>query len=884
MADFDGFAAMIGLLKMHPDAKFVFPGSKEAGLRHFLQETGYEFPEIGLKELQDIRHVILVDASRMDRLGELAGILKSRPKPFIEIYDHHPPEQSDIQADRFHFENYGSTTTIVVTELMGIPVTLTSLEASILLTGIHEDTANFLSTGTTQADFEAALFLLKNGAELTLVNRLLTHRLESGQVAFFNTMVANCETLEIRGHTVVLSAFSWPTYVSEAAYLVHRLMDLEPIGLFFALVLMDNRVHIIARNMLQSEDAGKIVQELGGGGHKMAASAILKSATLIEAREKLLEILHKQLHPVEKARDLMKTDVISIDLEKTIEDAAEKMNTYRVNALPVTNNGAVVGTISRQIVDGAIFHGLKDRSVREYMTSEFTLIDPDTALEDVVKQMIDSRMRFVLVGADPSHVQGVITRMDLLRFQYELTPKSLALKKGKSSENLEPMLKKRLPEPVLELLRQCGEVAEAIGSKIYLVGGMVRDLLLHRDNMDIDLVVEGDGIQFAEAMRKQRDCEISVHRQFGTASILFRDNFKASLGAGESPALQIKIDVATARTESYHAPAALPQVRGGILREDLYRRDFTINTLTIDLSPSQFGRLIDYFGGWDDLHHGVIRVLHSLSFIDDPTRTLRAVRFATRFNFRISKDTHRLIESAVDSRVVQRLSGKRFWAELRILLSEEHPILPIRLLHQYKLPAAIHPDLTVDPFTLELLYRVQDVLSWFRLNFLKEEPRGWLLYLMVLLEKLERNDRVRIAQDFQLTSDLQEIVKVYKTEVRDIHTELRGKPSATLSELYFLLKGRPCEILLYAMARTNEDPVKQKISTYLRDLRSVRLDISGDDVIRLGLRQGPKVKEVLDLVLRARLDRQLGSREQQLELAKEIVLSVLSDLRGESAV
>ena len=147
---------------------------------------------------------------------------------------------------------------------------------------------------------------------------------------------------------------------------------------------------------------------------------------------------------------------------------------------------------------------------------------------------------------------------------------------------------------------------------------------------------------------------------------------------------------------------------GGILRQDLYRRDFTINTLAIDLSPARFGALIDYFGGWDDLHQGIIRVLHSLSFMDDPTRALRAVRFATRFNFTVSKDTERLIRSAVESRVLDKLSGKRLWTEVEAhVLEEEHPIPAIRMLHEYKLLQFIHPSIVMDSFLLDLVYQVQ---------------------------------------------------------------------------------------------------------------------------------------------------------------------------------
>src|SRR5262249_33223704 len=241
-ADFDGFAAMLGLWKLHPDAKLVFPGSKEPGLRQFLLESGIDIPEIPTKEAQSVSHLILVDTARESRVGVLADLLNQKPRQVVEIYDHHPEEQADISADKSHLHSFGSTTTIVVRQMMDSPAPpiLTSLEASILLAGIYEDSANFLSTGTTREDFLAALFLLQQGAEIRVVNRILTHRLQPDQISFFNSLVSHCEHLNIEGTWVVISALSWPQFVPEAATLLHRLMDLEPISLFFALILMDN--------------------------------------------------------------------------------------------------------------------------------------------------------------------------------------------------------------------------------------------------------------------------------------------------------------------------------------------------------------------------------------------------------------------------------------------------------------------------------------------------------------------------------------------------------------------------------------------------------------------------------------------------------------------
>jgi len=856
-ADFDGFAAMVGLLKLHPEAYIVFPGAKEPTLRHFLKEHGSNFPEIAVKDVERVTHLILVDVGREDRLGPIGSLLHSIPRPVIEIYDHHPQDQISIAADQLHIRAVGSTTTIVVHELKNGAISLSSLEASILLAGIYEDTANFLSTGCTPLDFEAANFLLQNGAEIALVNRLLTHRMQPDQAAFFNKMVSQSEQLELDGSTVVLSVFSWPVFVPEAAYMVHRFMDLEPINLFFALIQMDDRVHVIARSASPDVDVGQIMMQMGGGGHKMAASSVLKGVTLIEARERLVSLLHQNLQRREIAADLMKTDIIQIEPEKTMTEASDLMNRFRINALVVYDGEKVVGTITRQVVDSAVYHGHGKLPVQDRMAADLPLIDPETPARDILNRMISGGMRFVLVGKGASNVNGIITRMDLLRFQYEIDSPEVALKKSKRSENLGAMLQKRLPGNVLLLLQDAGAAAEEMGYKILLVGGMVRDLLLRRDNIDLDLVVEGDGIEFAESFARTHQGQIATHKQFGTARVLLADS--------------LKVDIATARTESYHAPAALPEVLGGILRQDMYRRDFTINTLAIDLSPARFGELIDYFGGWDDLHQGTIRVLHSLSFVDDPTRALRAIRFATRFNFSISNDTQRLIRSAVESRVLDKLSGKRLWTELKNLLGEEHPIPSIRMLQDYKLLQFIHRNIILDVFLLELLYQVQDVVSWFHLNFLKDEPEAWLLYLMAVLEKLDRQERMDVAARLQLTAKVQGVLKDYKSSTKDIRARLLAQSQPKPGDIYFSLHEFPQEIILYAMARSTEETIRQRIGAYLIDYRKVKLEISGNDILQLGSHPGPEIKEVLDQILRARLNGEAPDRAGQLALATAIL-------------
>jgi len=225
---------------------------------------------------------------------------------------------------------------------------------------------------------------------------------------------------------------------------------------------------------------------------------------------------------------------------------------------------------------------------------------------------------------------------------------------------------KRLP--VLPVLKDAGVCAEEMSLGAYAVGGLVRDLFLQRETLDVDVVIEGDGIAFASRFSADHGARLLIYERFKTATLVFPDGFK--------------IDVATARTETYERPAALPSVMPGSIRDDLFRRDFSINTLAVCLNPHRFGELLDPFQGRDDIWKGSIRILHDRSFVDDPTRIFRAARFEKRFDFKIEDITEALIKDAVSTGLIERLSGYRIASELRLILKEEDPLPAVQRLEE----------------------------------------------------------------------------------------------------------------------------------------------------------------------------------------------------------
>lgn len=359
--------------------------------------------------------------------------------------------------------------------------------------------------------------------------------------------------------------------------------------------------------------------------------------------------------------------------------------------------------------------------------------------------------------------------------------------------NLATWLREKFPPSISDMLKLAGEAAEGLGFKAYLVGGSVRDLLRGQENLDIDIVIEGDGIAFAKEFGRRLNAKVKTHERFGTARIIME---------------HLKLDVATARTEYYESPAALPTVETSSIKKDLYRRDFTINTLAVALNPRDFGLLIDFFGGQRDLREKTIRALHNLSFIEDPTRAFRAVRFSERFGFKLSKHTENLIKLALRMNLFDKLSGSRLYEELLLTFSETEPVKAIKRLSEYGLLKVIHPNLLFDGRLESALQSTHDTLSWFNLLFLEEKPDKGDIYLMALLSTLSEDERETAFARLSTPSKIKEKISRGILHSREL---IRALPLRDPAGIYKALHNLDLETILFAMAVAADDNKKKEI-------------------------------------------------------------------------
>lgn len=874
-ADFDALSSMLAAQKLYPDAVVVFPGSQEKNLRNFfISSMAYLFNMADIKDIDffKIKRLVIVDTKQAGRIGKLSALLKN-PEIEIHIFDHHPPMTGDIKGDYEVHRSTGANVTILIEIIKEKGIDISPDEATIMCLGIYEDTGSFTFPSTTERDFMAAAFLISAGANLNTISNLIAREISPAQVTLLNEMIQAAIYYNISGIEIAVTKITTDNYVPDFAFLVHKMLKMEDFNAIFAIGLMGSKIYIVARSKVPEVDVGAIVTPLGGGGHHYAAAATIKDKTLAQTEHQLLAILDSQIKSSRQAKDLMTSPPITTDADVSCKEASDLLTRYNINALLVTEKPKdpnapdarekLSGFISRQIIEKALYHKLDHVPIREYMTTEWALVAPDADLLELQEKIIENKQR-ILPVIDKEVICGVITRTDLLNMLIQRSNHSSGASPNPYEEpvhartrNINRFLNERLSSRLVQILKTIGKVAGEIGYDAYVAGGFVRDLFLYRSNEDLDIVIEGDGILFAKKYAGLSGARIHAYEKFGTAVIIFPDGFK--------------IDVASARLEYYKFPAALPVVEMSSIKLDLFRRDFTINTLAVQLNPDKFGTLIDFFAAQKDIKKGVIRVLHNLSFVEDPSRVFRAIRFEQRFGFSVGKVTAGLIENAVKMNFFRRLSGRRVFAELRQVFEEENPTPAILRMQDYNLFTVIHPSMVLNNELKSLFSSVKTVLSWYDLLFFTETYMKWAVYFLALMSQFDMKTSEEICKRLELAPRYTTIFLKERLKAEKSLLWLERNQQLSNSTLYKKLYGIKTEIILYMMAVTKHKKVKQSISHFFTKLKYIEPSIRGKDLLKTGIEPGPIYREVLQAVLDAKLNGKLKTQQDELNFVRQYV-------------
>ncbi len=837
-ADFDALASLLGASLLYEGAIPILPRRMNRNVRAFLSLYGAELPFVDPRDLpaKRIVEITVVDTQSM---VSLKGVT---PETRVMVIDHHPLREG-LPPDWTILNNeIGATTTLLVESLHEHNGALSPVHATLMLLGIYEDTGSLTYSRTTSRDLRAAALLIDHGASLTIVNDFLNHPLSPAQQELYDRLRGSIEAINIHGYNILLACGDARNMDEELSTIAHKLRDLLDPDALFMLVTTDGGVQLIARSTTDNIDVADLAVNFGGGGHERAAAGLIKGQDIDTVHQALKELLPDYVRPAITVSQIMSRGVQVLTPEDTLQDADRKMRQFGYEGYPVVTEGKVAGLLTRRAVDRAISHNL-DYPVGKVMEKGSISINPNDSIETLQHLVTETGWgQIPVVDPQKNEVIGIVTRTDLLK---NLTSRL----KASGPVNLASRLEAVLPEDRLILLRSIAEIAHGMRSALFVVGGFVRDILLDRPSLDFDLVVEGDAIALARTLAKKYGGRVTGHARFGTAKWhLYQPGTEFQTASIKVSGLH-SIDLVSARTEFYSHPTALPTIERGSIKLDLHRRDFTINTLALRLDGRHYGELHDHWGGLNDVRSGLVRVLHSLSFVDDPTRILRAVRFEQRFGFQIEARTMELLLEARP--LIDRLSGDRIRHELNYILESHFSAKILSRLDELELIREIHPEMI---WSAELhqqflnIERIDPEPFWGFSEQCESFHRdlGYVIWLMQHPPEVCASIANRLKLPVQMKNIVMSAAWLWKD-----HQSLKLLKT---SEFVARLEDTP-DLALYALFSVcNDEKLKKMIQQYVNQWQFIKPTVDGDQLRSMGIPPGPSYKLLLEELRNAWLD------------------------------
>jgi len=863
--DFDSLAAMVAAKKIYKDALLVFTGAIERNVRKFISMYGDLIEMTPLKKIkiEEITKLIIVDTRIKRRIGPFANVINKRDLE-IHVYDHHPSTANDIKGDINVIEEVGATTTIILKKIRKIDLEISPIEATLFALGIYEDTGSLTFSTTTIDDINSISYLFGKGIKLKVVANFINIGLSIAQKKLLNKLLLSSKEIFCKGVRINMAKAEVKNYTEGLALLTHKLIEIENSDVFFTIVKMVDRIYIVGRSRTNSVDVDEVLKELGGGGHFQAASAVVKNISLDKLEKKLIRILERKIRVGIVAKNIMSSPVKTVNTSTSIEETKKILLRYGHNGIPVVEEGGLKGIITMQEVNRAKQHGFGKELVSKYMSDQVVRAKLNTPLTEIQELMINYDIGRILVVNQEDKLVGIITRTDLIRNLYGegYIPKrsfSTYIENNRKMERKKQieLIEKIFPKRVRSVLSKIGEIGDRLNFPVFMVGGIVRDLFLGINNYDLDIVVEGEGIKFARELSKDLEGRIKSHEKFGTAIVILADGFK--------------IDVATARREFYEYPAAFPKVELSSIKKDLYRRDFTINAMAIQLNQKYFGKLIDFFGGQKDLRKGIIRVLYNLSFVEDPARIIRAIRFEQRYNFKMDRTTEDFLKKAIDDKLLSRLRKKRITEELILILKEENPLKSLKRMEKLGALKYILPEVELNEETIKSLNKVKDNYSFWKRNMPYEKIQLWMIYLCCLIKNIEKNQVQKIYKRLIFKQKSLDNINYIYLNLAKIIKFISQKNKISPSVIYLKLKGLPNEVLFLTMAESDTDTAKERINKYFKKYKKESLFISGRELKELKVKPGPIYSRILNKLLCAQLDGEVENKKDEIRFVKNIL-------------
>ena len=872
-SDFDAVASQLGAFLLQDNVFAVLPQTLNRNVREFLHLYAADLPFIPVGDLpkESITAVTLVDTQS---LITIKGLKKNTR---IFVIDHHKKKNNLSPDWEFNQVESGACTTFFIEQLIEKNNhSLSIIEATLLLLGIYEDTGSLTYANTNARDATAVAYLLSCGASLKIAAEFLNPPLTPEQQELFEALMENSQTITIADQNIFVSYADAPNLGDEVSSIAHKICDLIDPDALFIFVSIHEGIRLVARSVSDQINTSQIANVFNGGGHQRASAALIKHkkrnpSQLKDLVRVFLDELPVYVQPAITVEQIMSKKPLTITPETTINEALTLMQRFGYEGYPVIQGNKIMGLLNRRAVDKAHAHNLK-KTAASLMEAGDIHVYPGDSLDHLQHIMARTGWGQVpVVDPNSKEIIGIATRTDLLNTlagtQVGTTRKM----------NLSLEMEKQIAPGQFSLLKMISFSASGLNTPIYLVGGFVRDLILNSPSPDLDFVVEGDALQLASLLAERYGGKVTSHKKFGTAKWWplgtgnDASSIKIPLPTDQISDLPPTIDLISARTEFYEKPTALPTVKKGSIKLDLHRRDFTINAMAVRLDSNHFGDVYDHWGGLNDLNQKKVRVLHSLSFVDDPTRMLRAIRFEQRFGFDIEKRTLELFQEATS--LLGDVSGDRIRHELDQILTEDKAIAMLSRIGKLGLFTHIHPSISWDEFTIKGLNKL----------FTDHPAKEWIEYLCLDNNKRLIQGAYTILLMLIPPSELRKVIKRlrFKSDLQKILTAA-NQIWFTKSSLSSLSSGEFCQTLdkypplaIYSnwIAEENKG-LREKFKKYIYQWRLIHSNTTGDDLKQRGIPPGPIYRSILQKLRIAWINEEITSEEQEKQLLDKILSKI----------
>ncbi|HLQ72827.1 MAG TPA: CBS domain-containing protein [Bacillota bacterium] len=834
--DFDALASIVAANKLFPDAQMVLANEQNKQVRQFLSiyRDVFHFVSPNNVAWEDVTELILVDEASLTRASLQREKLPTE-NIHVTLYDHHPRKTTDVNPQQGVVKRVGSTATILVQELEKKNLQINELEATLFGLGIYSDTRSFTNSNTTAEDFAAAEYLKRQGMNLAIVQRFNSDVFQSKEPEMISELLQVATTHQYEGLEIIVCAKQYDEHYSGLSTLTQKLLQITNSDALITIAQMKNNVYIVGRAHTNRVNLLPLMTAWKGGGHEKAASANVKHGDFAQIVEKVTEQLAMIVKPAVTARQMMTSPVKTVAPETTIDEATELMYRYGHTGFPVIEHDQLVGIVTRRDMEKASYHGLGHAPVKAYMSTNVLQVGPDATAEEIQEKIIEHNIGRLPVVRD-GRLLGIISRTNIIEILHKKADTGLL-----RQSNVAEALAEQLSQSSYEILKQVSAVATTEDVRAFLVGGMVRDLLLGKSNEDIDIVVEGDGIVFAKKLKQSYAGDVITHEKFGTAT------WTTTKG--------VEIDIASSRLEFYTRPAVLPDVERSTFNEDLQRRDFTINAIAIHLNDDSFGDIVDPFRGQKDLRDQTIRTLHNLSFVEDPTRILRGIRFETRFGFSMDEQTEQLAIESMPK--IKELSARRLMNDLTTLFSEGNTEEKMKRLFELSFWEQYSIDNERESSSIKQLKHFNRLIE-------THEIAKQLVVFLQFIIPFSQARTLNEAEPFALTKSERKCLQ----EIIELQDEAVLREHGTIGEKHYTLKDFSEEALLFMSAQLS-NKTRETIVRYVNKREQLKPLLTGADLKQLGLKPGSYYSRILLSVEERVLDDKITTKAEALAWVKE---------------